>query len=232
MLFLKAHGYTVFNYSIFKVMGQAAPIGGSFVPANARLINDNTLTSRLRKEVFINIATKLNLKSYLKRSLYAAKRDNDKLYGLTVENARSATGLPKIIYTHFMMPHHPYYYNEYGVFRNFEELSKIPLSDTAAYLSYLKFTNQKILSLVDSILDHSEKPPVIVVMSDHGFRYFSGKDYNQFAFSNLLSIHLPGKDYSGIPDTMTNVNLFRTILNKTFHQTFPMLKDSSRVVEF
>ena len=231
MNFLKAHGYEPVNYSIFKVMGQAAPIGGAFVPANARLINDNTLTSRLKKEVFINIATKLNLKGYLKKSLYAANRDNEKLYNLTIAKAKERSDSPKVVYTHLMMPHHPYYYDEGGVFKSYEELSKIPLSDTGAYLSYLKFTNKKVLSLADSILSYSGKPPVIVIISDHGFRYFNS-NYEEFAFSNLLAIHLPDKDYNKFPDTMTNVNLFRTILNTTFHQRLPMLKDSSFVVEF
>ncbi len=231
MSFLQANGYTVFNYSIFKVAGQASLTGGSFVPANAKLINGNTFISRLEKDVLLNVATKLNLKWYLKKSLYATHKENEKLFTLTMKIPAVKTNGPKVIYTHLMMPHHPYYFDENGVARSFEELKKMALSDTSAYLSYLKYTNKKIIQLVDHILLNSASPPVIAILSDHGFRYFAGS-YTKYAFSNIMSICLPGRDYSLFKDSMTNVNFFSTFLNTTFHQSIPMQKDSTSVIDF
>jgi hypothetical protein len=228
MSFLQANGYDVFNYSIFKVAGQAAPIGGAFVPANTRLVNGNTLVSRLEKDVFLNLATRFHLDSYVKKQLYAANRDNERL---TQKNVMTRSSRPKIIYTHLMMPHHPYYYDENGKARPFEELNNMPLNDTVAYLSYLKYTNKKILELVDHILSNSPSPPVITVMSDHGFRYFNG-EYNKYAFSDFLSIHTPGRNYDQFSDTMTNVNFFSRLLNNSFQQQLPLQIDTSFKVDF
>ena len=43
----------------------------------------------------------------------------------------------------------------------------------------------------------------------------------------MNAIYLPDRDYSTLYDSMTNVNEFRIIFNKTFNQKFPLLKDSS-----
>ena len=232
MSFLQVTGYDVFNHSIFKVAGQAAPIGGSFIPSNARLINGNTLPARLEKYVFRNLATRWNLKRYMRKYLYAAHRDNDRLYDLTMQTASARSAKPKIVYTHLMMPHHPYYFNENGDQRSFEELNRLPISDTAAYLSYLKYTNKKILLLVDKIISASPNPPIVAIVSDHGFRYFSTGNYTDHAFSNLMSIHLPGRNYTKFSDTMTSVNFFSTMLNSVFGQQLPMQKDTSYVIDF
>jgi hypothetical protein len=105
------------------------------------------------------------------------------------------------------------------------------LSDTSAYLSYLKYTNRKMLELVDHILASSAKPPIIALLSDHGFRYFSG-EYNRYAFSDILSVHLPSRRYENFPDTMTNVNFFSTILNTEFELNLPQHPDTSFVIDF
>jgi hypothetical protein len=231
MSFLQANGYSVFNYSIFKVAGQSSPTGGSFVPANAKLVNGNTFISRLEKDVFLSLANRLHLNKYVKEILYAANRDNEKLYNLTMENAAMKLNKPKIIYTHLLMPHHPYYYEENGTARPFEEVNNMPLSDKPAYLSYLKYTNKKILRLVDHILTNSPAPPVITVLSDHGFRYFENAHYI-YNFSDILSIHLPQKNYALFKDSMTNVNFLSTFLNSSFQQQLPMQKDTSIFVNF
>jgi hypothetical protein len=231
MSFLQANGYSVFNYSIFKVAGQSSPTGGSFVPANAKLVNGNTFISRLEKDVFLSLANRLHMNKYVKKLLYAANRDNQKLYNLTMENATARSNTPKISYTHLLMPHHPYYYDENGVARPFEEVNTIPLSDKPAYLSYLKYTNKKILRIVDHILANSPAPPVITVLSDHGFRYFEGA-HSRYTFSDILSIYLPRKNYDLFADSMTNVNFLSTFLNSTFQQQLPMQKDTSIFVNF
>ena len=231
MRFLEVHGYRVFNHSVFRVRGQAAPIGESFVPANARMITDRTLSTRFRKDVLINLATRLKWRRCLERSMFATHRGNRELYERTLGTARSRGEPPKFVYTHLMMPHHPYYYNEHGQMFSYDELTRTALGDKERYLSYLKFTNRHVLSLTDSIFRHSPNPPIIVILSDHGFRYFP-VDYRRYAFSNLLAVHLPSRNYRQFPDSMSNVNLFRAVLNSSFRQQLPMLGDSTFVVKF
>jgi hypothetical protein len=229
--FLIANGYVIYNNSVFRLAGKPSPTGGSFIPSNAKLVNGNTLIARLEKDVLMNVATKLKLNFYLKKYIYAAQKDNNRIYELTV-NAAKENNRPKFVYAHFMMPHHPYYNKADGSSYTFDELVSMPYSDKGAYLSYLQYTNQKILDLVNAIIRNSSSSPVIAVLSDHGFRYFQEGKYEDYAFSNLLSIRLPSGDYRNFPDTMTNVNFFSSLLNTQFGLDLSMKKDSSAVIEF
>ena len=229
---LKHHGYEFYNYSIFRVAGIAAPTGGSFVPSNTKLITKTTFLSRLEKDVLLPVATKYNLKWYLKKSLYATKKDNDKIYSLTESISEDKSPKPKFIYTHLMMPHHPYYYDEKGNERSFEVLNPIPLSDQQAYITYLQYTNKEIVKLVDHILSHSSSPPVIALLSDHGFRHFDINIDHQYAFSNLMSVHLPGGNYDQFKDSMTAVNFLGTLMNTMFKQEFPIQRDTTFEIAF
>lgn len=230
--FFLANGYIFFNHSVFKVAGQAAPIGGSFVPANAKLINENTFLSRLEKDVLVNIAYKFNLKWYFKKAMYTTFNDNNTLYDLTMKTPEINLTHPKIIYTHLMMPHFPYYYNERGDLLSFNSLKTSVLADTAAYLSYLNYTNKKIAALVDHILSNSSTPPIIALLSDHGYRYYKNSIGAKYGFSNLLSIHLPDRNYSLYRDSMSCVNFFRVLLNSQFKQKLPLLEDKTFSIDF
>lgn len=224
--FLQSQGYLFYNHSIFRVAGQAASTTGSLVPANARLITANTFLDRIEKDVFFNLATRLNITSYLKRSVYAAHRDNEKLYALTIDISKKKSREPKVVYTHLMMPHDPYYFNEKGELRTYEELSRMPFNDTKSFLENLNYSNKKLVSLVDSLLVNGGPTTVIAILSDHGFRYDYSNPDVKYHFSNLLSIYMKDGDYSHFRDSMSNVNFFNAVLNTLFHQEIPMRKDS------
>ncbi len=134
-----------------------------------------------------------------------------------------------------MMPHYPYYYDENEKLRTIEGLSTIAFSDKKAYVSYLKYTNKKTLALLDHILANSKNPPIIILISDHGFRNFISKSEDEnkrLPFCNLMSVYLPDKDYSSFSDSLSNVNLLRIVLNSKFGQQLPILKDSTFFVSF
>jgi len=81
------------------------------------------------------------------------------------------------------------------------------LANNAAFLSNLKYTNKKLIELIDHLLKRSPRPPVIILLSDHGYRY----DFNnrgKYAFSNFFSVYFPDKNYSGFSDSMSAVNFF------------------------
>lgn len=229
--FFQQTGYDFFNYSVFKVNGQPPPVSNSFISSNSSLITANTFVGRFKKNVLPNIAGKLGLKQYAINLLYATNKDNKNNYNLTQKIANLTSSKPKIVYTHLMMPHHPYYYNEDGVLRKFESAGEIAMNDTAAYLSYLKYTNKEIIRLVDNILSKSASPPIIVLFSDHGFRY-TLTDERKYVLSNLISIHLPSENYAPYNDSLSNVNLFRTILNNEFKQQLPLLENKIFRISF
>jgi len=91
----------------------------------------------------------------------------------------------------------------------------------------LKYSNRKLLELIDHIRKNSPRPPVIILMSDHGFRQLPEGSDQKYYFMNLNAVYLPNGNYAGFYDGMSNVNQFRVILNSQFNQKLPLLKDST-----
>jgi hypothetical protein len=137
---------------------------------------------------------------------------------------------PRFVYTHFTRPHHPYYVDRNGrpfthgdSLKGFARIQK-------EYTEHLLYTNNRLLQLIDHIRQHSTKPPVILLASDHGFRQFTGEWDRKYYFMNFFALYLPSQDYTGFYDGITTVNSFRVILNTVFGQKLPMVKDSTRFV--
>ena len=124
------------------------------------------------------------------------------------------------------MPHYPYLFDRNGNQLSFEESQQEIRKDL--YLDYLQYCNKQCLALTDSILKKDKTGPIIILMSDHGFTKYDPSAIDaSYNFDNMINIYLPDKNYSGFPDTISNVNLFRFILNKQFKQRLPLLKDST-----
>jgi hypothetical protein len=99
--------------------------------------------------------------------------------------------------------------------------------DKARYIGYLKYANNQYLQLVDRILKDSKQPPVIIFISDHGFRQPADSPFKDQSFYNFCSVYLPDKNYQAFYPGISNVNLLRVILNQEFRQQLPLLKDST-----
>ena len=228
--FFLANGYQFYNYSPFTVAGQSSRIEGAFVPVNTELITAGTFVTRFKKDVLPNIADKFNMDWYLKKSTYTVNKDNELLYNLTKKVAETKTG-PKLVYTHLLMPHHPYYYNEHGEMYPYDTLRKSSLENTGQYLSYLKYANKQVIALADHILSHSPTPPLIVFLSDHGYRHYTNNSDSRYNFSSLFTVHFADSSNS-LPDSTSNVNFFRIVLNQAFRQSQPLLEDKLIFIDF
>ena len=152
---------------------------------------------------------------------------NDDILTLTQNIVHRASTKPKFVYTHLMMPHYPYYFDSGGKPLPLEKLAGLRKADPKDYAGYLQYTNQKLLDLVDHILQKSARPPVIVLLGDHGFRHPDMKTDPRFDFMNLNAVFLPERRQAAFYDSITNVNQFRVLLNTLFHQQLPLLKDST-----
>lgn len=212
--FLKENGYIFYNYSFFEFAGMKNVIENPFFSTRKKLITSQTFINRVQKDIGYHFSSN--------KLVYS---DNI-IESLLKKTASAKSTTPKFVYTHLNMPHHPYYFDRYGN-------PQSPITDEykyhkAAFLEYLLYTNNKILQLIDHIKMSSEAPPIIIIMSDHGFRQFPNfNSHEKYHFMNFNSVYLPNKNYSGFYDGMSNVNQFRVLLNSQFGQRLPLLKDSS-----
>lgn len=73
----------------------------------------------------------------------------------------------------------------------------------------------------------SPKPPIIVLLADHGFRQIHSEADHRYDFINLNAVYFPNGNYDQMFDSIKNVNEFRVIFNSFFGQKLPLLRDSS-----
>jgi len=222
--FLMASNYRFYNCSIFDFEGQPAHKYAFFLHYGINLVTSQTFTNRLVKDFRSDILTGRFGPKAQKKIAYEYLHFNDNILDLTRNIAVQQTSAPKFIYTHLMMPHYPYYFDGNGNPLPLEKLSGIRKVTPKDYIEYLKYTNGKLLQLVDDILQTSPTPPVILLLGDHGFQ---NKTNHTYDFINLNAVYFPDKNYAGFYDTITNVNQFRVVFNAFLGQHLPLLKDST-----
>jgi hypothetical protein len=222
--FLFSSGYEIFNNSVFDIDKEPSQTQATFLPLKTVYITSQTFLSRLKRDISYNLITTFKLDWAIRKGMYTNNKNNELLYKSTLQTASNQKH-PKFSYTHLMLPHFPFYYNENGKPNDYHLL--FDGESKERYLSYLKYANKKYLNLIDHIFKSSSAPPVIIFMSDHGFRHKSDSPFKDFSFSNLISVYLPAKGYKSFYDGMSNINLLRIVLNKNFNQHLPLLKDST-----
>lgn len=224
--YLEQNGYELFNGSMFGFKHQPAAVKPTFIPALVNPIVSQTLLYRVKRDLSYHLATTLKLRFVLKKWRTADLRNNKKIEEITRRLSETSSPSPRFIYSHFVMPHWPYYYDSTGKETHYTLLSEDYAFNTGAFISYLKYANKEYLALIDHILTTSRKPPVIILMSDHGFREISMTAPERYHYMNLNAVYLPGGDYTGFYSGQSNVNQFRVIFNTLFRQELPLLKDS------
>ncbi|MES1198009.1 MAG: sulfatase-like hydrolase/transferase [Chitinophagaceae bacterium] len=226
--FIKKSGYDYHNLSIFEsnAIPNAEETHEFF--SGWQLLNSPTLVNHLISVLRFKLVNKRKIKIFDNGAIYVAQKNNELVIQKTIELSKAKTISPRFVYSHLVMPHFPYYFDEDGKPNSFEKLVETEASYSKKdYLEYLKYANKKFIKLIDEIQKNSIRPPVIILMSDHGFRELSYRVDKKYLFSNLISICLPNSDYSKFYDGMSNVNFFRAFLNTQFGQTLPLLKDST-----
>ncbi len=157
-----------------------------------------------------------------------------------IENISKVSELDSPVFTfvHIICPHTPYVFDENGnaisgngtfVWTAPPEISEEVVHKK--YLGQVKFIDRKITEAIDVILEKSEKPPLIILQSDHGTRWKFGSsgsetDYRPF-FGILNAYYLPGFDHAKLYDSITPVNSFRLILNHYFGTDLDVLEDKT-----
>jgi hypothetical protein len=222
--YLKETGYDIENYSFMSPGGTKSRIRLSYFPPKRALFTAQTFLNRFTRSVGYHFPFYTKI---FYRNIRNGEYNNNLMDSLLKRTAAIHHPQPRFIFSQLILPHHPYYYDSLGNRRtNLDQSTNIE-QEKRDYVSYLVYTNKRLLSLVDTIRLNSKKPPVIMLMSDHGYRRFSHKKYDDYQFMTLNTILLPGKNYSGFYDGMSNVNQLRVLLNTQFGQRLPMIKDST-----
>jgi hypothetical protein len=137
---------------------------------------------------------------------------------------------PIFVYAHMALPHSPFVFDENG---NSVDFSSKIMDDEITkkrYIDQLKFTNKKVIELVESLLSKSENHPIIIIQSDHGER--TGIDWENptndmlmQGFNNLNAYYLPNSSENLVYDSISPVNSFRLIFNEYFNANFEVIDD-------
>lgn len=220
MDYAKDMGYEIVNCSFFDLEGKPKPVSHYYFRDIIPFLNRQTLAGRMNFDLGHHIASSARKEAIRMNDHY----NNEKALALTLQAAAMHTPKPKLVYTHLSLPHQPYYFDRHGKPMTTRGLT--PKDVPRAYTEYLLYANQKFLKLVDSIKRNASTPPVIMLMSDHGFRQHSGPVPEKYYFMNLNAVHIP-RSSEAFYDGMTNVNQLRALLNTLFRQQLPMLKDST-----
>lgn len=138
-----------------------------------------------------------------------------------LERIPDETPGPRFVYAHLYSTHWPYMLRPDGRMR-------LPFSESTAtpgYLDGVRYTNERILQVIDSLLDRSEVKPVIIIQGDHANGYEPGLDWSGKARLQILSAFYLPEGGEPLPETISPVNTFRMVFNRYFGEPIDLLPD-------
>jgi len=147
----------------------------------------------------------------------------------------------KLVFLHFLMPHEPFLYDENGIkFDGYEsefiEKGDIRTINKYRYIQYLKYTNKKILELIQFIKENDKNNPIIIIFGDHGSRapvfYKNQKAhlkemdeiYYLSHFNTILAYYNKDSDFSSYKEINDLLNFFINFSNENFGTAIKKLK--------
>lgn len=129
-----------------------------------------------------------------------------------------------LVYAHINAPHGPYVYNRDGSFRFEPDLT----NENSYYVDAIIYLNQRVLDLIDNIIEKSDTPPIIILQSDHGTHYY---DTGINKHKILSAYYLPGNIDLMPYATITPVNDFRLVLHDYYDPSIQLLPDILYVMQ-
>jgi hypothetical protein len=139
---------------------------------------------------------------------------------------------PKFVFAHFIPPHYPYLFDREGnVLKRataINQLVYVVPRDEKSYIDQLVFVNSRILDVVKHIVRTSERPPIIVLCSDHGPQVYDAEEQvaQRGRLANFAAFFLPEGD-GLFPAGTTNVNFFPRLFNFYFESGIPIQPNRS-----
>lgn len=169
---------------------------------------------------------------------YAAHRERV-LYSLDKLESVARTPGPKIVFAHIITPHPPFVFDPDG--RPIDPERDYSLGDgedytgsldeyRQGYANQVRFVNGRLEKIIDRLLAHSDTPPVIIVMGDHGpgsrLNWGSVEQSCLWERTSILNaLYLPGAGREALYPSISPMNSFRVVLNSYFGADLSLLPD-------
>ena len=130
---------------------------------------------------------------------------------------------PKFVYTHLLLPHVPYIFDQNG-----NLLPPEDNYDNHFYIGQYEYTAKLAEALITKLLANADpsNPPVIIIQSDEGDRNIQRRDSNNVVLGGVLenypidnayyilnAMYLPGYDTSQLPNNLPPIDTFVVVLN-------------------
>ena len=166
----------------------------------------------------------------------------------TLDNLGKVAGTfqsPKFVFAHVEIPHPPFVFGPNGEPRNTEirlydhdgsdliRPGRLSLEEYRRYyIDQIIFINGRMQKVINEILDSSKRPPIIMILGDHGPRSMTDwenmeKTNVHECMSNLNAYYLPENGDKLLYPEITMVNSFRVILHHYFGESCALLPDKS-----
>ncbi len=224
LTFLESNNYTIYNNSFFEFY-ESGKKTHSFSKLIESKLTSHTFLSKIKKGPLNHIPSnyiQLKINTFFANRYKYNKEMIDKSKKIIdSENNKF------MMYSHFMMPHPPFVMEKNGRIKNlsiaYKEMSN-QKKVIKGYIDYLSYTNEILLNLINAIIEKNENS-IIILSSDHGYRWHLNKSRPENDFNNFIAIYNFEKNYKGFTDSISNVNLFRLILNNHFDQNLPLLNN-------
>lgn len=233
---LEKEGYTIINHSIFDFKNHPSTIPHYNVWRLDFLYSRHNILKKINLEIGWmfrkNFAWLLPANNQYE-NYSIAKQVHDSLSIEALEKTvLEKIDKPRFVYLHIETPHAPYVLDSTGQ-RHAKRSWPLPLEvEKNDYVSQLAYSNTFIQKIVTSIFEKNNRPFVIILQGDHGFRFNDGPVERKKEFNVMSAVYFPDKDYHSLNDSMNNINTFRIVLNKSFNQNFNLLKDSSIYIDY
>lgn len=220
--FLNSNGYKIHNASIFP-FNEEPPFEDVFnlhIVGAARLHHFNTSHTICRDLSYLLYTKNLfgQSKKTLQRRLI--RYLNEFLRSQTAIVVQNPAG-PDFHYIHLYLPHNPYLLNETGQESLVEDAFDTPNKN--AYLSYLKYTNNRLLEMLKAMRKNNEET-IFIVMSDHGWKNFRMPSPEGIEFNTILFVKGLKQP---LPDSIQVPNILPHVLDQLYDSAFPKSKSKS-----
>lgn len=145
---------------------------------------------------------------------------------------------PKLVFAHITAPHPPFVFGPNGEprpaksFKDGNYYEGTTQEYIEGYRGQVAYLNQRLVEIIDHILENSDPEPIIILQADHGpGAYLNWDSVEATCLQERMSIlnayYLPGQDCDQFPEAITPVNSFRLIFDRYFNTGVGFTSDQS-----